>query len=192
MRLKLQRGLQWTLAGVAVVAQVAAGPAATRRTIEGSDPGGGQARIPAVHGTALSGDAVNLPEALKGKAGVLVLGFSQASREAVAGWGRRLAADYRDSPAVAYYEMPVLAGAPKFVRGMITKSMKGSVPEREQRRFVPVLDNEQAWRAIAHYSKPDDPYVILVDEQGTVLWETEGAATDAAYAELQRKLEKAR
>jgi hypothetical protein len=191
MRLKFRRCLRLMLAPIAVVALAAGASAAHRQTIDGSEPGASQARIPAVHGTALSGDAVILPDDLKGNLGVLVLGFSQGSREAVAGWGRRLAANYRDSPAVVYYEMPMLAGAPKLLRGMITRSMKSSAPERELPHFLPILDNEPAWRAIAHYSKPDDPYVVLVDGQGMVLWETEGAATDAAYAELQRKLEQA-
>ncbi len=181
----LRRSLRFSLAGVAILVQAAT--AAGARSVDGFDPGG-PAKIPAVHGTALSGDAVNLPEALKGKAGVLVLGFSQGSREAVASWGRRLAGDYRDSPAVGYYEMPVLAGAPRLLRGMITKSMKSSVPEREFGHFVPILDNEPAWRAIAHYAKPDDPYVVVVDGQGTVLWETEGAATEAAYGEFKLQL----
>src|ERR1700733_12224043 len=74
------------------------------------------ARIPEVHGTSLSNEAVNLPEVLQGKGGVLVLGFSRSSRDAVAGWGRRLAADYRESPTVVYYEMPVLASAPGMMR----------------------------------------------------------------------------
>jgi hypothetical protein len=49
------------------------------------------ARIPEVHGTSLSNEPVNLPEALQGKVGVLVLGFSRDSREADSAWGKRLA-----------------------------------------------------------------------------------------------------
>ena len=76
------------------------------------------AAIPALHGTALSGEKVDLPEVLKGKTAVLVVGFSQASRDEVTAWGRRLAGDYRESNAVMYYEMPVLAGVPKLLRGL--------------------------------------------------------------------------
>jgi len=189
---KLLRILRRTLTGIVALAAVAGMATASTGSGDGFEPGNGQARIPAVQGTALSGEPVSLPDALKGKLGVLVLGFSQGSRDAVTVWGKRLSADYRDSPTVAYYEMPVLAGAPKLLRGMIARSMKGSVPEREQPRFVPIVDSEPAWRAVAHYSKADDPYVILVDSQGAVLWQTEGAASDAVYAELQRKLESVR
>ena len=87
-----------------------------------------QGKIPALHGTVLSGEKVDLPEALRGKAGVLVLGFSKASRNEVAGWGRRLALDYRDSDTVIYFEMPMLAGVPRMLRGWVTGKIKEDVP----------------------------------------------------------------
>jgi hypothetical protein len=50
------------------------------------------------------------------------------------------------------------------------------------------MENEAGWRAIAHYAKPDDAYVLLVDGEGAVKWQTEGDATDAAYGEMAKKL----
>jgi hypothetical protein len=147
------------------------------------------ARIPEVHGTSLSNESVNLPEALQGKVGVLVLGFSRSSRDAVAGWGRRLATDYRESPTVVYYEMPVLASAPGMMRGLIVRSMRSSVPEREKARFVPVMDNEAAWRTLVRYGPPDDSYLLVVDGQGDVVWQTQGQSTDGAYAALKQQVE---
>jgi ATP synthase subunit 10 len=147
------------------------------------------ARIPEVHGTSLSNEAVNLPMALQGKVGVLVLGFSRDSREADSAWGKRLAADYRESSTVVYYEMPVLAGAPRMLRGLIVKSMKSSVPASEQARFIVILENEAGWKTITHYGRPDDPYVLVVDSQGNVVWQTQGALTDAAYAALKEHVE---
>jgi hypothetical protein len=147
------------------------------------------ARIPEVHATSFSNEAVNLPEGLKGKVGVLVLGFSKNSREADSAWGKKLAVDYRESPTVVYYEMPVLAGAPRMLRGMIVKSMKSSVPASEQARFVVILENEGAWKTVTHYERPDDPYLLVVDSQGSVVWQTQGAVTDAAYAALKQHVE---
>jgi hypothetical protein len=146
-------------------------------------------RIPEVHSTSLMNEAVNLPAALQGKVGVLVIGFSRGSRDAVTVWGRRLAADYRDSPAVMYYEMPVLASVPGMLRGMVVRSMRSSVPERAQARFVPITDQEKAWRQVTHYGNPDDPYVLVVNSQGDVEWQTQGPATDATYAALKQHVE---
>ena len=147
------------------------------------------ARIPEVHGTSLADEAVNLPEALHGRPGVLILGFSRGSRDAVAGWGRRLAADYRTSPAVMYYEMPVLAAVPGLLRGFVVRSMRSSVPQRAQARFVPITDQEAAWRTLVHYGPADDPYLLVIDGAGDVVWQTHGQPTDASYAALKQQVE---
>src|SRR5579872_5064114 len=65
------------------------------------------AHIPVAHGTTLDGTAVVLPDALKDKVGVLVVGFSHASQGQVTNWGRLLAADYGKSTSLAYYEIPM-------------------------------------------------------------------------------------
>ena len=147
------------------------------------------ARIPAVSGTVLSGERVVLPEGLRGKVGVLVVGFSQSSRGEVTAWGKRLAGDYRDSGGVIYYEMPVLASVPRLVRGLVLGKIKGSVPVRAQGRFLPVLDHEAEWKTVAGYGAADDAYVLVVDGGGVVRYRTEGAATDAAYGEVKRRVE---
>jgi hypothetical protein len=146
------------------------------------------ARIPVASGTTLAGDGVTLPEAFKGSAGVLVVGFSKASQGAVTAWGRRLAKDYRASQSVPYFEVAMLEGAPRLLRGLIVHEMRSSVPEAERAHFLTLTEGDAAWRAVTHYAKPDDAYVLLVDGSGVVRWQMEGDATDAAYGTLKREL----
>ena len=171
---------------VGLVFGVMVGALAVRGGAEGPETG---ARIPEVHATSFAGEAVNLPEGLRGKVGVLVLGFSHASRDEVAGWGKRLAGDYRESPTVIYYEMPMLAGVPRMMRGFIAGQIKGSVPDRAKARFVPLLENEAGWREVTHSKSGDDAYVLVVDEHGLVQLEMQGAATDAAYGAVKQRVE---
>ena len=132
----------------------------------GAGAGFGDAH-PCAHGTTLTGTAVALPDALKGKVGVLVVGFSHASQGQVASWGRLLEADYGKSRTMwRISSCRCSAGAPKMLRGMIVKSMAKSVPEAEKPHFLPLMEDEPAWRAVAHYDKPDDAYVLLVDGDG--------------------------
>jgi hypothetical protein len=148
-----------------------------------------QQTIPKAQGTTLTGTAVALPDALNGKVGVLVVGFSHASQGQVAAWGRRLAADYGQSHDVTFFELPMLAGAPKMMRGMIVKKMSSSVPAAERPHFLPLMEGEPVWRAVARYDNPDDAYVLLVDGTGTVRWQSEGSATDDGYSALKKNLE---
>ena len=145
-------------------------------------------KIPELHGTTFSGQAVSLPEAFRGKVGILVIGFSQGSREAVTVWGTKLAADYLDSPSVAYYEIPVLASVPKLIRGFVAGRIKASVADRGKPHFIPLTEDEAAWRALVHYQAPDDAYLLLVDGDGIVHWQTQGPATDTTYAALTERV----
>ena len=145
-------------------------------------------RIPQAKVESLTGAPIALPQVLQGKIGVLVLGFSRGSQQAVTDWGRKLAADYRDSPAVLYYEMPMLAGVPRLMRGLVVRQMRSSVPERAWPRFAPLTEDEKAWRSLAHYTSEEDAYVLLVDGEGNVRWQTEGPPSDMAYATLKQQI----
>lgn len=147
-----------------------------------------ETRIPPVQGTTFSNARVNLPEDLNGKVGILVIGFSQGSRDAITDWGKKLADDYFDSPHVVFYEMPVLASVPKMMRGFVTGRIKASVSERGKVHFLPLLDNEMSWRALTHYNKPDDPYIVLIDGSGRVRWQSQGPPTADTYGILKHQV----
>jgi hypothetical protein len=148
----------------------------------------GTVQVPAVHGEALNGAVVDLPAALKGKVAVLMVSFSQGSREQMTAWGRRLAGDYRDSNEVSYYELPVLEAVPKLLRGIVVGKIRDGVPDRARPRFVPVFDHEDAWKSVTGYKESDQTYVLLVDSTGTVRWRTQGAASDEAYAQMKQHI----
>ena len=145
--------------------------------------------IPSFNGVSLAGSPVQLPGDLHGGLGILVLGFSKGSRDGVTAWGRRLQTLYASSTSVRFYEMAMLADVPRLVRGVVERTLRDSMPPAAQARFLPLTDHEAAWRKVTHYGKPDDPYVLLVDGQGRVLWQAEGDASNQAYTALQQQVE---
>lgn len=147
-------------------------------------------RIPATHGTTLAGTQVTLPDGLKAKLSIVVVGFSHQSEEQISNWGRLISADYGKSADICYFELAMLGGVPKLVRGMIVKRLASSVPFDERDHYVPVPEGEPAWRSVAHYNKPEDAYVLLLDRNGTVLWQTEGEPTNAAYGAFKAQVAK--
>lgn len=153
-------------------------------------PGQEAEQVPATHGTTLAGTEVVFPDALKSKVNIVVVGFSHASQEQVANWGRLIAADYGKSAEVSYFELAMLTNMPKMMRGVMIKRLGSNVPFDERSHYIPVLEGEQAWRATAHYDKADDAYVLLVDNKGLVLWQTQGDPTDAAYSNFKQELGK--
>lgn len=144
--------------------------------------------IPPVRTESLAGNKVILPDDFHGRTAVLVLGFSKGSQDQVAAWGKRLAADYRDSTTIVFYEMAMLASVPRPIRGFVTRSMKKSVPERAQPHFLPLTADEDAWHTLTRYKGGDSASVLVVDPTGAVRWQTQGPATEATFQELKRHL----
>ncbi len=150
--------------------------------------GDGPVAIPEVRGTTFAGETVALPEALKGRVGVLIVGFSEASRKEAADWGHKLADDPQRPAELAYYEMPVLESVPRLLRGWVLKKIKESVSQNGQKHFLPILGHEAEWKKAVQYNKADDAYLLVVDGNGVVRWRGEGALSDAAYAEVKRQV----
>ncbi len=125
----------------------------------------------------------------KGKVAILVLGFSKAARSEATAWGRRLPTDYFYSSNVFYFELPVLEAVPRLLRGAVLHSIKSEVSALSQPHFAPLTADEQHWRALVHYTRPDDAYVLLIDHTGRVEAQFQGQPTDASYQELKRRVE---
>jgi len=146
--------------------------------------------IPSTEATALSGQTIRLPRDLPPFA-FLVLGFSEKSSSDSAECGRRLEEALPKQVDAKVYQLPVLEGAPKLVRGFVTRSMKKSVPNELQSTFVPVFDHEAEWKRLTGFESPDDAYILLTERQGRVLWRTHGPCggdrVRMAIAQLERE-----
>ena len=147
--------------------------------------------IPPVNAKALDDSQVVLPKGGSKQLLILVLGFSHKSGDHCTPWDKRLGSDFRSDAQVEYYQIPVLAGAPSFVRPMILKGMRKGIPTSEQARFVPIYDHEAEWKKLVSFAEADDPYIVLARPDGSVIWRTHGQFTDAAYGELKTAIAKA-
>jgi hypothetical protein len=150
----------------------------------------GAQSIPPVNGKALDDSQVVLPKTRSSQLLILVLGFSHKSGDNCTPWDKRLAAEFHSDARVEYYQIPVLAGAPSFVRPMIVKGMRKGIPTSEQPRFVPVYDHEAEWKKLVNFSEPDDPYVVLARPDGSVIWQTHGLLSETLYSELKNAIAK--
>jgi hypothetical protein len=144
--------------------------------------------IPTFTGPSLANETVHLPIAEAGARTVLVLGFSKKAGDACKPWFDAVAAQLKSKPQVAYYELPVLASAPGFIRGRIVHNIRGSLAPEQQKHFVPIMENAQAWKNAVSFSAPDDAYVVIVDERGSVIWRDSGLWSPQKEQELQAAL----
>lgn len=146
-------------------------------------------QIPKTVAETLAGQAVVVPDSMKGHAAVVIVGFSKSSQDAVKEWDKSAR---KQLGATDVYQIAVLEDAPSFVRGMIKRAMKGSVPAERQSHFLVVVKGEADLKKAAGFAQADEPYVILLDGAGEIRWRTHGAVNDGAVQELAAKVKELR
>lgn len=131
--------------------------------------------MPATAGETLSGKHIVLADAVHGREAILVAGFSHEGGMKTGEWIKQIHAD----PALAgvtVYEMAMLEAAPSFVRGMIKSGMRKGMSPEQQDDSVVLTQDEKAWETYFGVDDDKEPYVMLIDPGGKVIWHGHGAA----------------
>lgn len=144
--------------------------------------------LPKTEEVTLAGDQVNLESALKGNAGILILGFSRKSGDQAKEWTKALLSEFSAEPSVAIFEMPILENMPRLVRGMAVRSMKNASSPTERQHFLPVFHNEMQWKQVAQFSEADDAYIVVLDREQKITWREHGPIDEKRKTELVARI----
>lgn len=148
-------------------------------------PLGRAQQIPSTQAKTIDGSSVSFPDAASGKPLLFVVGFSHQSSGPCQAWDKRLAPLHLNDSRILYYEAADFQGVPSLVLKMILHGMKKEIPANEHSRFVLIQANEDQWKAVSEFSAPNEPYILLADPAGHIVWQTHGAVTDEQFACLQ-------
>jgi hypothetical protein len=131
--------------------------------------------LPTTPGETLSGKHVVIADAVREHTAILVAGFSHEGGMATGDWIKSIRADSAFAK-VTVYQVAMLEGAPGLLRGMIKSSMKKGVPAAEQDYSVVLTQDQKLWENYFDVTADKDPYVVLLDGSGKVLWHGHGPA----------------
>lgn len=150
-------------------------------------PSRGQ-QIPSTQTEAIDGSSVSFPDAGSGKPLLFVVGFSHQSSGPCKLWDKRLSPQYLNDSRILYFQAADLQGVPSFVMKMILHGMRKEIPANEHSRFVILRASEDQWKTAAKFSAANEPYVMLTNPAGQIVWQTHGEVTDDQFAALQRAI----
>lgn len=134
--------------------------------------------MPTTQAQSLSGHEVVLPLVMAGHPAVLVIGFSHRSPRIMEHWDKQIGAQVTAKPGVPLYNVAVLQDAPKFIRGMITQSIKALVPAAGHDRFLTVVQGEEELKKAVDFSQGDDVYVLVLDASGNIVYRAQGEPSE--------------
>jgi hypothetical protein len=145
--------------------------------------------MPAVSGSNLQRERLNLPEDLEGEWNLVLIAFQQWHQRQVDTWlpfARQMEETY---PSVRYYELPTIQRLNALARTFINEGMRAGIPDPVAReRTITLYVDKGDFRAALDLPDEDNIYVLLLDRQGRVLWRAEGAFTPVKGESLAEAL----
>jgi hypothetical protein len=148
--------------GATVALLAAAEPGDSERTLAPGDP------FPALAGKTLAGQPLALPLP-SGRATLLVLGFSREAATVMVPWLQacRSRPD-AGMPAVDCYDVRMVQGIPRLVRGFVEKGMRKESPSELLDSTLLVYRDNQLWKRRLGVRDPETAYVVLLSSDGRV------------------------
>src|SRR5215469_18878633 len=89
------------------------------------------AKFPEIQAETLSGKHVAVPDDVKGKPTLFVIGFTRASKDQTGYWSKKIPSDM-----VNFYSVAVLEDVPRLVRPAVTHAMKSDTAKEKRDRFL--------------------------------------------------------
>lgn len=172
--MRLERIWIRRLAGIALAGALASGAAAGEALAVGT-------RLPAIEGKTFSGVQVSLPDAVKGKVALLVVTFSKDASPNAKAWTERFETEYGKNDKYAVYDVLMLEGLPRLMRGMISGQIKKDFPPARQQRALPVYKDEAAWKERLEVKDARVPHLVLLDGAGAIRWLHRGPFRDDVF-----------
>jgi hypothetical protein len=140
--------------------------------------------FPSVQGTALDDTTVQLPEDLGDRYTVLLVGYVMEAQFDCDRWILGLMQD--ETPA-DLYEVPTIKGMlPGMFSGFIDDGMRKGIPQEDWGSVVTVYDDADAIVRLTGNDGSRNARVLLLDEEGRVVWFHDRGYSARALLEMSR------
>ena len=147
-------------------------------------------QLPPLRGESLTGRAAVLPQAASGRVALLMLGFTYDSRFSIETWAKRFRKDFGSTPRVTFFEVPMIGGFATLGKWFIDSGMRRGTPKADQENVITVYGGTDAWKQRVGFHDPKAAYLILIDQNGKVVWSHAGNFEEEPYQKLSSQLVK--
>lgn len=150
--------------------------------------------FPRLTGRMLTAREGALPDAVRGRTALLLLGFTYASRHPVADWAARFRERFGSDTTVTLFEVPMIGGMARMASPFIESGMRKGTPPELRERVLIVYGDTRDWKARVGWSGAarDDAHLLLLDPEGRVRWMAHGAFDPEVFESLAREVGRVR
>ncbi|MGI2039250.1 hypothetical protein ACRN9Z_14415 [Shewanella frigidimarina] len=146
---------------IAVVLLSACSTSYPNQAITGQD-------FPSVTGQTLEKESMAFPDDLQGKMSLLLIGYKQDSQFDIDRW--LIGLDMTQTQ-VAVYEVPTIQGLfPRMFSPLINNGMRAGIPKPLWKGVVTIYKDGDQVQAFTGNENPNNTRVVLLNEQGKVIY----------------------
>ena len=132
----------------------------------------------------LNGDMHVLPQGFPGDPTIVFIAYKRNQQPAVNTWIDALGLD--PNRGAEFVELPVVGSNAKFMKSFIDNGMRSGIVDTALRaRTITIYENASVVNRPLGFSGRNEIRVLIVSQNGDVLWSTSGPATKAGVRELQ-------
>ncbi|WP_394129443.1 hypothetical protein [Shewanella maritima] len=139
--------------------------------------------FPSVEGESLEQQAMRFPEDLAGEKTLLLIGYKQDSQFDIDRW--LIALDMTETQ-VPVFELPTIQGLfPRMFSTMIDNGMRRGIPKPMWKGVVTIYKDGDQVQQLTGNQNPNNARVVLLDEQGNILFFYDQGFAVAALKQVQ-------
>ena len=149
-----------------------------------SQPALAQQVFPTVTSEDLNGDEKTLPADLPGNPTIVFIAYKQRQQKDVNTWIYGLGLD--PYQGAEFVEVPVVGTATRMIKSYVDNGMRSGITDTALRgRTITLYEGADFVNAPLGFQGRNDIRVLLVKQNGEVLWSTSGPATKDGMDELK-------
>jgi len=145
-------------------------------------------QLPPLRGEFLTGRTAVLPQTASGRVALLMLGFTYDSRFSVEAWANRFRQHFGAEPRVTFFEIPMIGGLATLGKWFIDGGMRRGTPKSDQENVITVYGGTDPWKQRVGFQDPRAAYLILIDQNGKVVWRYAGSLDEKPYHTLSSQV----
>ncbi|MGD2163737.1 MAG: hypothetical protein PVG02_03100 [Anaerolineales bacterium] len=132
-------------------------------------------QFPEVSGKNLDREIRTYPNDFEGKLNLVFIAFQQWQQTSINTWLPFAATLEAERDDLTYYEFPTIQSMNRIFRTFINEGMRAGIPDPKSReRTITLYLDKEPFRAALDMPDENRIYVLLIRQDGEVLWRTRG------------------
>jgi hypothetical protein len=149
--------------------------------------------FPVVSGFNLNRQELELPRDFGGELNLVIVAFKQHQQLTVNTWIPFAQEIEGRFPGFIYYELPTIYEMPGISRTFINEGMRAGIPDQTAReRTITLYLDKEGFKSALDIPNENDIYLLLVEQNGNILWRTTGEYTENKASELFKAVQEYR